>query len=570
MAEKSIELSPMGAKAIVPCDKRPVKAGGGEDRPIRTQTPPVRPRHRLPWLVARDAHIEEQKEDDERTMLINSDPMTDLPSTKKPKDRSTDKAPERFPYHSVSQEEMHPLLKPDEKEPAPNTKAKLGRGVPWRPTLNALPVRDETPKEARESLNQPPLLRHARTTSSIPLEDMTYSLLRSSEESFKHKPTLVPSTTPPLKNRGSGTLKSALDGLEGLMDEALRLAEYGVSHRDPLSSSDQPAHVARREQHPANATGQPLVSYSSSSSATKSRSSLLHLPAKWWSIPESHDGVDSPPVSPLEEPLINPTSQKGSAAFNQPPAGKSRDSKAIDWAYVPRPLRPSQVPSSKSSGSSQSIVRGPVPVHGPTVPSLVLPPNREQYNYLDRKPVDEEEPIDNGRRYYTAPELHQHHFVAGPGRGRRRRGDHHLLPRPPTLDEDLQSQNKNCTTRPYQPFVENMESLPGQVKEAVRGMEDSRRISSIGPEPEDGKLELGDVDLDKLNLRTPRKHHHSLLSHQPFSLSRHHRRQPIARDWHITRKRLVAMVACMNTALLGLIIGIYVSLSEEFAGVMLS
>ncbi|KAF2233860.1 MFS general substrate transporter, partial [Viridothelium virens] len=60
-----------------------------------------------------------------------------------------------------------------------------------------------------------------------------------------------------------------------------------------------------------------------------------------------------------------------------------------------------------------------------------------------------------------------------------------------------------------------------------------------------------------LNLKEPRRSHHSLLEHQPVSLGRHHRRQPVARDWHTTRKRLTATVACMNTALLGLIIGIY-------------
>jgi MFS family permease len=42
-----------------------------------------------------------------------------------------------------------------------------------------------------------------------------------------------------------------------------------------------------------------------------------------------------------------------------------------------------------------------------------------------------------------------------------------------------------------------------------------------------------------------------------FSLRRQHRRQPIARNWSTGKKRLTATIACINTFLLGLIIGIY-------------
>ena len=45
--------------------------------------------------------------------------------------------------------------------------------------------------------------------------------------------------------------------------------------------------------------------------------------------------------------------------------------------------------------------------------------------------------------------------------------------------------------------------------------------------------------------------------HHTFSLRRHHRRQPIARNWSTGKKRLTATIACINTALLGIIVGIY-------------
>jgi len=55
------------------------------------------------------------------------------------------------------------------------------------------------------------------------------------------------------------------------------------------------------------------------------------------------------------------------------------------------------------------------------------------------------------------------------------------------------------------------------------------------------------------------KHHVSLRGehHKGFSLTRSHKRQSIARDWAPARKRFVASVACISTALVGILVGIY-------------
>lgn len=53
------------------------------------------------------------------------------------------------------------------------------------------------------------------------------------------------------------------------------------------------------------------------------------------------------------------------------------------------------------------------------------------------------------------------------------------------------------------------------------------------------------------------RHHASIRESHGFSLSRSHRRSPIARDWSTSRKRYVATVTCITTAFMGLIIGIY-------------
>ncbi|KAF2107542.1 hypothetical protein BDV96DRAFT_469922, partial [Lophiotrema nucula] len=47
------------------------------------------------------------------------------------------------------------------------------------------------------------------------------------------------------------------------------------------------------------------------------------------------------------------------------------------------------------------------------------------------------------------------------------------------------------------------------------------------------------------------------MGHHTFNLHRRHRRQPIARNWTTGKKRITAIIACINTGLLGLIVGIY-------------
>ncbi|KAL6904914.1 major facilitator superfamily domain-containing protein [Trichoderma evansii] len=61
-----------------------------------------------------------------------------------------------------------------------------------------------------------------------------------------------------------------------------------------------------------------------------------------------------------------------------------------------------------------------------------------------------------------------------------------------------------------------------------------------------------------INLR--RRSHISLRGAQGFSLAKSRKRQPTARDWSPIRKRFVATVACISTALIGVILGVYAGL----------
>ncbi|KAH8121470.1 major facilitator superfamily domain-containing protein, partial [Trichoderma asperelloides] len=57
-----------------------------------------------------------------------------------------------------------------------------------------------------------------------------------------------------------------------------------------------------------------------------------------------------------------------------------------------------------------------------------------------------------------------------------------------------------------------------------------------------------------------RRSHVSLRGAQGFSLAKSRKRQPTARDWSPIRKRFVATVACISTALIGVILGVYAGL----------
>lgn len=63
------------------------------------------------------------------------------------------------------------------------------------------------------------------------------------------------------------------------------------------------------------------------------------------------------------------------------------------------------------------------------------------------------------------------------------------------------------------------------------------------------------------NISLRRRSHVSIRDGQRFSLAKSVKRQPtIARDWSPARKRFVASVACISTALIGVLVGIYAGL----------
>ncbi|KAL7926228.1 major facilitator superfamily domain-containing protein [Trichoderma austrokoningii] len=96
-----------------------------------------------------------------------------------------------------------------------------------------------------------------------------------------------------------------------------------------------------------------------------------------------------------------------------------------------------------------------------------------------------------------------------------------------------------------------------QPKSASRGGAHARHASHESGDDDAPAGRRAHVD-HGINLR--RRSHVSLRGAQGFSLAKSRKRQPTARDWSPIRKRFVATVACISTALIGVILGVYAGL----------
>lgn len=96
-----------------------------------------------------------------------------------------------------------------------------------------------------------------------------------------------------------------------------------------------------------------------------------------------------------------------------------------------------------------------------------------------------------------------------------------------------------------------------------RGLAHDRRISQASGQSGDGYTSA--LEASNLGLKHPRANHVNLDEGQAFSLGRYHKRRPIAREWNRMRKRLTALIACLNTIFVGFIAGIYVRCGHSAA-----
>jgi hypothetical protein len=190
----------------------------------------------------------------------------------------------------------------------------------------------------------------------------------------------------------------------------------------------------------------------------------------------------------------------------------------------------------------------------PAVTNLDPPHGRRQ-----RHPVQKVEPVSTNAIPPRSSSWNHDNTLGTDNAHRRRDARHH---RPQQLSRPLQSGGYGDQT------TANGRSVPHSPTELKRGdslVTDSRYeapndLANKGSESKEDMRYSGPPTLlhRDISLRHPRRKHISLRENQGFSLGRYHRRQPIAREWHTHRKRISAMIACLNTVFVGLIAGIYV------------
>lgn len=111
-------------------------------------------------------------------------------------------------------------------------------------------------------------------------------------------------------------------------------------------------------------------------------------------------------------------------------------------------------------------------------------------------------------------------------------------------------------TGSQKPGLESLMELPELSQERTRTEGDAR---TAGAKSTDAIRPQGSI-ISRTRLSLRGRRHISFRGNHGLSVRGLQQRQQIAKDWSIPRKRFVASVACINTAFIGLIVGIYVSL----------
>jgi hypothetical protein len=225
-------------------------------------------------------------------------------------------------------------------------------------------------------------------------------------------------------------------------------------------------------------------------------------------------------------------------------------------------------------------------------------PRRRQHYHTDDLHLAQEK-SHKDILFVELPEAHvssryRSQSVRGTARHRvNRRVDHHHLGLPAVLSSahpptvrSSQSMRRHARPRLDDPVELYYQSFPIRPKQYLRDKRRPERVQAkacsipdnrqpvvsvlqpvpparVTPSPESSTTShgssnattVGPADLD---LKHPRKRHISIPVNQDISLGRHHHRQPIAREWSTYKKRITALIACLNTVFIGLIVGIYV------------
>ncbi|KAL1302772.1 hypothetical protein AAFC00_003119 [Neodothiora populina] len=226
----------------------------------------------------------------------------------------------------------------------------------------------------------------------------------------------------------------------------------------------------------------------------------------------------------------------------------SRKSAVTDWAYVKRV--PGRRGLREDSKNAESANHSSVDVASVAVPAPIRVPTEDHTRFLTRDntivgSVPTVEPM-------SLPEIPRRRTTRQPISN----GLTHDLSTVPAASQDhgsIQRISYRENNRRHVPHIRAsgiFDSPHSKLPDKGRDiLEDSGGVGNrYGQFAQDLSLNM--------SLRHPRRNHISLSDDQMFRLHRY-RRQPIAREWSTTRKRVTAGIACLNTALVGLTAGIY-------------
>ncbi|KAF2128098.1 hypothetical protein P153DRAFT_397963 [Dothidotthia symphoricarpi CBS 119687] len=305
---------------------------------------------------------------------------------------------------------------------------------------------------------------------------------------------------------GNRKISNAIEGLEDMVQEAVDIAQ-DTTDRGQVEEiyeiiEDARDAIQEASGEPARhlmTTVSPLAA--SESSSDEGIVSTSSSQSSYGGYPNASKSSKRPPHQPALVQRNTPNHPIGL----KPHVVPHGDSASLDWAYPPPKLRFRETSTSSSSSSDRSKDGGGSKFS--TGSDLLLPPKQAQ----------------PARREHVDFVLRPIHRDESRGRSRRRlvgetRGHRHRRHR--SLDNGDRSRHRRARS-----------SSLGRVDMSFD--DEAPLAKSYG-----GELRVRE-----------QAHHHT------FSLRRHHRRQPIARNWSTGKKRFTASIACVNTALLGIIIG---------------
>ena len=391
------------------------------------------------------------------------------------------------------------------------------------------------------------------------------------------------------QNKGTGFTKIIQD-LESLLDQALTIAGQAADKDDGANTplkSDNISHDRARSTdsvdssqglYSISGTGDEEDNYSSLSpqqvvNEEPKSDALYHSHAKKDRDVTLHPAQTRQASTGPYPKADNPThiKQQDSNKLLEIPsdsktAGKVRHSSrelsftANDWAAVRAP-----------SHTSKIHLEMKPPPRAPQTPPIVQPSAKEQHALLLRAHGTSESTLS---REVVRDYVNAHHRPPAQPRTSSRRLKKGQIPHPkePNLPEpDASDKESDCEHVPYVAdfktaglnyhpvFQETMAGdghYPGRPR--GRGFQ-PRQDTAASLRDADEKRETShqrDRSANK-DYTLNDRHHFSIREPHGFSLSRSHRRSPIARDWSTSRKRFVASVTCITTAFMGVIIGIY-------------